>query len=155
MSKKTKIRIGFIVFTGMLMAVIFLLSAQSSGTSNDLSKGLLETIFEKLGFAVTAEQMETCNLIIRKIAHFTLYFLLGVGAMGALRTTAMKPYQCFFAALFVCAVFAASDELHQFVLGTRNGNAWDVVLDSFGAVCGVTMLGLIEKKRKNCSAADR
>lgn len=136
------------------MTVIFLFSAQSSSVSNDLSKGVLETILEKLNLAVTAKQLETCNLILRKIAHFSLYFLLGVSVMGAFRMTVLKPFSCFCGAVLVCILFAASDELHQALLGTRNGNGWDVLLDSCGAACGAAMFGLRLKHRKSHNAAD-
>lgn len=50
--------------------------------------------------------------------------------------------------LVFCVLFAATDEYHQFLLGTRNGNALDVLLDSMGAMVGVSAIGAWKRIRK-------
>ena len=143
MRKRLCIRGLLILLTGGLMAAIFLFSSQTAGASNELSRGLAEMLLSRAGIQLTAEQAELVNLALRKIAHFSLYCLLGAGAMGICMTFPMKDWQRLAAAVFFCALFAAGDECHQFLSGTRNGNLFDVLLDSCGAICGcAVMMGI-------------
>lgn len=136
MRKTVWLRAVLILLTGALMGTIFLFSSQTSGASNELSRGLAEILLSRVGIYLTAEQIEVCNLVLRKIAHFSLYFLLGAGVMGVCLTVPWKMRWRFLLAILVCALFATSDELHQYLSGARNGNVLDVLLDSCGAICG-------------------
>ena len=64
-----------------LAAVFF--SSQPSQDSNGLSKGILYQIMECLQIEITYESVKMGNFLIRKMAHFTLYFILGLGLTGA------------------------------------------------------------------------
>ena len=88
------------------------------------------------------------TLCFRTIFAVLVYFLLGAGAMGFLLTTPLKKKYCFMLSLVFCVFFAATDEYHQFLLGTRNGNALDVLLDSMGAMVGVSAIGAWKRIRK-------
>ena len=64
----------------------------------------------------------------------------------------MKKRWQFLLAVAVCAVFAASDEMHQWIAdAARHGSAWDVVLDTVGSGCGsAVVMGvywLLEKSK--------
>ena len=149
MRKTVWLRAALILLTGALMGTIFLFSSQTSGASNELSRGLAEILLGRIGIHLTAEQIEVCNLVLRKIAHFSLYFLLGADVMGVCLTVPWKMRWRFLLAVLICALFAASDELHQYLSGARNGNVLDVLLDSCGALCGVTAAAWIGKKLKS------
>ena len=51
--------------------------------------------------------------------------------------------------ILFCVLFAATDEYHQFLLGTRNGNVMDVLLDSMGAMVGVGVIAILGKRKKS------
>ena len=70
-----------LVAVAALAAVVF--SSQGSEASNGLSKGILYQLMEFFGIEITAESVKTGNFLIRKAAHFTVYFVLGVGLTGA------------------------------------------------------------------------
>ena len=78
---------------------------------------------------------------MRKLAHFSIYAMLGVGVMGTALTFQGKEWMKFLLALLICAGYAATDEFHQLFVGARCGSPLDVLLDSCGAACGfgVTM----------------
>ena len=93
-----------------LMGLIFFLSAQP-----DLSSGL-----------------GTADLILRKIAHATIYGLLwflwwralrGLGADGS----------ALIAAMLITVAYAISDEWHQSFVEGRHGSPVDVLIDTAGA----------------------
>lgn len=138
----------FAVLVIGIMATVFFFSSQSGGESNHLSQGVLEHILGFFQIHVDPMKLDQYNLVLRKIAHFSLYFLLGAGAMGFLLTTPLKKKYCFILSLVFCVLFAATDEYHQFLLGTRNGNALDVLLDSMGAMVGVSAIGVFRIRKR-------
>lgn len=139
----------FAVLVIGIMATVFFFSSQSGGESNHLSQGVLEHILGFFQIHVDPMKLDQYNLVLRKIAHFSLYFLLGAGAMGFLLTTPLKKKYCFMLSLVFCVFFAATDEYHQFLLGTRNGNVMDVLLDSMGAMVGVGVIAILGKRKKS------
>lgn len=145
MKRKMCFRVAFAILVIGIMIAVFLFSSQSGGDSNHLSKGILEQIFEFFNVNADPLKLDQYNLVLRKIAHFSLYFLLGTGAMGFLLTTSLKMRYSFALSLLFCVLFAATDELHQFLSGTRNGNPLDVLLDSAGALLSILLLSFSVK----------
>lgn len=147
MKRKMCFRIIFAIMVVGIMVAVFLFSSQSGEESNHLSKGVLEHILTIFHLNTDPAKLDSYNLVLRKIAHFSLYFFLGVGIMGFLLTTPIKINRCLLLSLILCVLFAATDEFHQFLLGSRNGNALDVLLDSMGALVGISTLGIWRKIR--------
>lgn len=143
-------RIVCILLTVGLMALVVWFSSQSGGSSNGLSRKIVEMVAGWFGVSLGPDQMEFWNLMIRKAAHFTLYFWMGVGAAGVLLTMRLKKRWQFLLAVAVCAVFAASDEMHQWIAdAARHGSAWDVVLDTVGSGCGAgSLFGIVFYQKK-------
>lgn len=140
MKRKNAVRlISLLLILGVMMAIV-LFSSQSGITSNQFSKGILQMILEALHLNFEGTQAEMANLVLRKIAHFSLYCLLGVGCSAFLLTTKLSLKQRMVLSIAFCLLFAASDELHQFLLGTRNGNGKDVLLDTLGASVGSVLV---------------
>ena len=86
------------------MALIFALSA-----TPDLSTGL-----------------GTWDLVLRKIAHVTIYALLW------LTLTRAMDWRRPIAATIVALLYAAGDELHQSFVDGRHGTPVDVAIDAIG-----------------------
>ena len=149
MKKKLCIRTVFAILVIGIMAAVFLFSSQSGGDSNHLSKGILEHILSFFQINADPMKLDQYNLVLRKIAHFSLYFLLGAGTMGFLLTTPLKTKYCSMISILFCVLFAATDEYHQFLLGTRNGNVMDVLLDSMGPMVGVGVIAILGKRKKS------
>lgn len=78
-----------LVAVAALAAVVF--SSQGSEVSNGLSKGILYQLMEFFGIEITAESVKTGNFLIRKAAHFTVYFVLGLGLTGAFHFQRKSP----------------------------------------------------------------
>ena len=78
---------------------------------------------------------------MRKVAHFSEYFILGVLVIIFLNyVIGNKKYIIvFLICLVICALYATSDEFHQvFILG-RSGQAVDVCIDTLGALTGIIL----------------
>lgn len=118
------------------MALIFYLSHQPAVQSSDLSTGLTETIMNIINKILpnTAVGFEAFHHFIRKNAHFFAYLVLGLLIANAMRGYKGKRIAL---AVFVCVLYAVSDELHQLFVPGRAGQVMDVLIDSAGSVVGV------------------
>lgn len=136
-----------LVAVAAVAAVVF--SSQGSEASNGLSKGILYQLMEFFGIEITAESVKTGNFLIRKAAHFTVYFVLGLGLTGAFHF--QKKVPAWIPSLLLGAGFAATDEFHQSFIG-RTAMVEDVVLDSCGVAAGCAAAYFFrrcwEKRRK-------
>jgi VanZ family protein len=79
-------------------------------------------------------------VVVRKCAHVSEYAVLGVllwRALWSLPALRRKTLIVFGAVLLGCALFAASDELHQMFVKSRTPAVHDVLLDVAGALFGL------------------
>jgi len=84
------------------------------------------------------------DLLVKKGAHFTAYAVLAVLACRVSRGW-KRP---FLWAFLIAVLYAATDEFHQtFVLG-RNGNIWDVMIDTSGVLFGLCTYKLWQIRQK-------
>lgn len=119
------------------MGVIFYLSHQPATQSAQLSSVIAQMIVDFIESAVPGLNMDMggFNFYVRKCAHFTAYFILGVLTLMALMKSDAK--KAFFSAVVICVLYATSDEIHQlFVLG-RSCQLRDAFIDSAGALMGI------------------
>lgn len=135
---------GFFPWTLLFvtMLLIFLLSSQSTMETQQLSRSVSEKILEiqQLLFGNSANLIndaEEINWILRKLAHFLLFMLLGI--LSALVFAGRNPIsrKWILPAILICILYAVGDEFHQmFVLG-RTASVQDVLLDSAGSITGI------------------
>ena len=81
------------------------------------------------------------NHLVRKLAHFTEFALLGALALNAARHLQLRHPLALSWAFSV--LYAASDEIHQLFVPGRAGMITDVCIDSCGALLGVLLLALL------------
>ncbi|MCM1579203.1 MAG: VanZ family protein [Ruminococcus sp.] len=132
-----------------VMAAIFLFSSRdvgvSLGQSGRVTRALCRVIFFRFG-KLTGEQQEfivtELDFFVRKAAHFCVYTLLGAMTycvMLCIDRISRKGG----AALAVCAVYAALDEMHQYIVPGRTMRLSDVGIDSAGALLGILTVWVI------------
>ena len=114
-------------------------SSQGSVASNGLSKGILYQLMDFFGIEITDESMKLGNFLLRKAAHLTVYFCLGLGLCGAFHWQKRVP--AWLPALVLGAIFATTDEFHQLFTG-RTAMVKDVLLDSCGVALGCLVASL-------------
>lgn len=124
----------------LLMVVIFLLSSQEATDSAELSSGFCafaaRVIFRDFSaYSPTVQAIIVGGLsnFIRKLAHFTIYALLGALCYLWLH---QKSHNIAIS-MAICAGYAAFDELHQTFVPGRSGELRDILLDSCGSACGI------------------
>ena len=128
-----------------VVAWMLVISTFSSGWFGGEQTGyvllpVLRWLFPSLGY----RQLIVAHHMVRKLAHFAEYLVLGVLLHRALdgrtfgRGTALR-------ALALAALCAAGDELHQGFVAGRTPSLWDCLIDVSGAAAG---LGLIAARAR-------
>lgn len=137
-------------------AIIFYLSHEPATSSRELSTGMTDTMVTFIERAVPASEIDTgvFHHLLRKSAHFFAYSILGIFVFLALRLSGARGYRLVFIALFLCIVFAISDEVHQLFVPGRSGEIRDVLIDGTGSFVGIGAALIVEKvlsrKRNRC-----
>ena len=128
--------------------LIFYFSAQPASESSSVSQGLLERIFGFLPVmkGISPELLGTAEHILRKSAHFVLYFMLGIYAILS-SDVILKKKRILYSLLF-CLIYAASDELHQLLSPGRSAEIRDVLIDFSGSAAGVFLIHLIKWRKR-------
>lgn len=139
-------RAVWILLTLMVMAVIFLFSAQDSQQSEGLSDRAAKVLHVEETLTPEQKQANTrisnqplfAGLTLRKMAHMFLFFCLGF-----CMTEAMKGWKWrIIGAAVLSYLYAVSDEYHQQMTG-RYGRWEDTLIDLAGIVIGIGTAVLI------------
>lgn len=130
------------------MIFIFLFSSQQSDTSSELSGSIVLFILKILSntIAFFKVDIDLLHAIIRKSAHFTIYFVLGFFTINAFIKNDIYLKKAIIWTLIFCVAYAVSDEIHQlFVIG-RVGQLKDVLIDSTGSSLAIFIYSVIYLK---------
>ncbi|WP_339226911.1 VanZ family protein [Oceanobacillus sp. FSL K6-2867] len=121
------------------MGLIFYLSHQPAAESSELSTGVTEIVLSIIEKMVPNEGLDVNRIhhLIRKNAHFFIYFFLGMLVLYALRKSKGTGYQTIGLAMLICVLYAISDEVHQLFVPGRGAQVMDVLIDSGGASVGI------------------
>ena len=131
------------------MIIIFLFSNQPAKESSKLSNSFLEktiTIFYRDINTEKKEQLiKKYGLITRKLAHFTIYLVLGVLMLSTLSEYNIKTK--ILVSITLCFLYALSDEIHQLFIIGRSKEFKDVLIDTAGSFIGINIYNIINKKK--------
>lgn len=127
------------------MMLIFHLSAQPAVHSDKLSRGVTKVVIEtvkRVTSSVTDLSMDRLDHIVRKNAHFFIYFMLAIWVFFALRNSRIYGFKSFLFAMGICVLYAISDEIHQIFVAGRGPGVKDVLIDSSGSLVGLGLYRL-------------
>ncbi|BEP30309.1 VanZ family protein [Helicovermis profundi] len=148
MNKKSKIYI-IISWTLVLlwMGVIFAFSSQLATDSGHLSNGITKFIIGIIKKILPGDSFDIrlFEHYVRKLAHFTVYFVLGIFTMNAFSTIKIKGKKQIVYVLVLCALYALTDEFHQIFVPGRGPAIKDVLIDTGGAGFGILVYIIIYK----------
>ena len=135
------------------MAVIFCFSTEnadeSSSTSGTVIRWLLAHFDGEFDSLTPAEQfmrIEDWSFAVRKLAHFTVFAVLGC-LLTAACAVDLGPGEAFAAAMILGILYAFSDELHQYFVPGRACQLRDVCIDASGVLLGAGVFTLIRRTR--------
>ena len=119
------------------MILIFIMSSFNSTESSNQSNFIVDIITNL--FNIT--NINLLSLIIRKLAHFTEYFILGILIYNLIHSYNKKIY----IAIIICVLYAISDEIHQLFVPGRSCQLLDILIDTMGSIVGIYLLYFIKK----------
>ncbi len=135
-----------LVMTLSWMYLIFSFSAKSAAQSGADSMFITDYI---IGFFVDNPPqylLDIIETIIRKLAHFGEYTVLGVLVCHCMRSFGAgfktMPYS-----IIICFLYAMSDEIHQYFVPGRACRVYDMLIDTAGATFGYYVYRIISKIR--------
>jgi VanZ family protein len=138
------------------MAVIF--TASGDGQSYQHSSRIIAPLVKFLFPQISPATLDGIVLVCRKCAHLTEYAILAFLLWWAVRKPSGRNSWSWrdarLAGLLV-ALYAASDELHQTFVPSRDGCVRDVAIDTSGAILGIGAIWLFRKFRRNPTAAPK
>ena len=134
-----RFRVVFFVLTAAMLAFAFIHSAMPAQVSAEESGGVLDFLYSllpRLGIS-----MELTDHIVRKLAHFTEFTVIGMLATTcAYSFDRLRPYRYTVCVLFTGLAAAVTDETIQLFSEGRSGQITDVLLDFSGVVTGMLFL---------------
>lgn len=141
------------------MIVIFCFSAQtgvkSTKTSNVVTSMVVNVTTNVSKQEITREEakkrVEDSTFLIRKLAHFTEYLILGILIIRLLRTYGKLNVRMIITAIIICFLYAASDEIHQIFVPGRTAKVLDTLIDTSGASIGIIFYCIFKNKWRNLS----
>lgn len=153
-------RLLTLMLTVMICMVIFKFSSEDSGESTSTSDLVINYIIninpftKHLDIVQKEEIKEQMKLPIRKLAHFSIYTLLGISVMCHISTYKINKYKKITISLLIGMMYAISDEIHQLFIPGRSGQVTDVLIDSIGFLFGISVILLMQKILMKCKKMD-
>lgn len=139
-------RIIFLIMLVCTFYVIFNFSAQdgekSSSVSNKVTTFIVEVTskVKNMDTGLKTYYIEKLEPIVRKLAHFSIYMVIGFSVMGFMCTFNIRNAYKFLASFSIGVVYAISDEIHQAFTPGRSPRILDVCIDSAGVLTGIFIL---------------
>lgn len=115
----------------ILMGIIFVFSACDASISSMQSQMILDLI---------KDYIPINTFILRKSAHFILYFIL-----GTIVYLASKSYKVSF---IVFSLYAIFDEVHQYFVPGRSCELRDVMIDISGGILALVIIKILNYWRE-------
>ncbi len=141
----------FIILIAITSATIFYFSSENGEISGNTSGKVIKKIlakfpeYQKLSDKRKAQIVEKLQPFVRKMAHFTIYTLLGFNLMGFFLTFKFGKILKYGLAIALGMLYAMSDEIHQMFSAGRTARVFDVGIDTCGVVFGTILIMIFSK----------
>lgn len=139
------------------MGVIFYLSNMDTGESNGKSREVITKVVDttvdishakgEVSPKSKEKMVDKLNKPLRKCAHASVYFILAILILNALLSCNNKHLLVILLTIFLCFIYACTDEYHQTFVSGRTGQFSDVLIDTMGSVVACFVYYGIKKRR--------
>ncbi len=98
---------------------------------------------------VSPDSLASIHFIIRKCAHLSEYAILALLLLRAsIRMTNLKRTEILYPSVWAaCTLVAVTDEFHQTFVASRSPSVADIMIDSAGAILGLTIGAVFARRR--------
>lgn len=149
-----KINILRVILIILLIGMFYIIFGFSSQDGEE-SSGISRKITEKITKNVKSIQEKPANekeeiiykieKVIRKIAHFSIYTVVGILLMSLMSTYNLGNKKRTIISLVLGIIYASLDEFHQLFTPGRSAQITDVIIDSMGVMLGILLVMLVIK----------
>lgn len=133
-------RIIYLILVIIWMIVVFSFSNQngtkSQGSSDIITNKIVEISDDYFALDIKSSE-DTISFVVRKLAHFSIYFLGGILIYNFINTFSINKKYIIIFSIVLGVVYACTDELHQLFIDGRSAQMMDVFIDSCGVVLAV------------------
>lgn len=149
--KKNIIRIILYILLFITFFIIFGFSSQdgekSGGVSQKVTTAVLNSVpqYKQLETNEKQKVFHRTESVIRKIAHFSIYAVVGALLMGITSTYNISNKNRIIISLVVGVIYAGLDEIHQSFSPGRTPKFTDVYIDTLGISLGIIVILLVIK----------
>lgn len=145
-----KNKIIFWILVIIWMIIIFIFSNMDTNESNNKSKGAISKVIDDTvqttnGMGITDKHpsneklemiVEKLNIPFRKCMHASVFLILAILFINALKTSGLSINKCIILTILLCFIYACTDEFHQTFVEGRTGLFSDVLIDTAGSIVG-------------------
>lgn len=153
--KKIQIKVVKIILIIIWMITVFRFSNQggteSSGTSSRVTNVVVKVVEKVRNREFTEQEKNQAELVVRKLAHYTIYTIGGFLIMNYAYFTEKTRKQQIIGSLLFGAFYAGTDEFHQYFVPGRSARLFDVGIDSLGVMTGILIYCCFIRYLKNNS----
>lgn len=133
-------RIIYLILVIIWMIVVFSFSNQngtkSQGSSDIITNKIVEISDDYFALDIKSSE-DTISFVVRKLAHFSIYFLGGILIYNFINTFSINKKYIIIFSIVLGVAYACTDELHQLFIDGRSAQMMDVFIDSCGVVLAV------------------
>ncbi len=136
-------RVTRAILPALFWMVVVFLASTDLGSGAHTSR-IIEPLVRWFYPSISAQGLEWVHTLVRKAGHVTEYAVLALLILRALRMAQEVPvtrwsWPLALMALFASAAYGATDEFHQLFVPSRGPSGYDVLIDSCGALVGLTL----------------
>ncbi len=149
------VRIASVILLISWMAMIFCLSHQTADESSKTSGVIIETVIKLMEpefDSLTEEEQEALitpfQFIVRKLAHFSIFAILGLLSFISIGTYRISMLAKFFFSSLISLLYAMSDEYHQLYIDGRSSELRDILIDFCGSLIAILFMLIIVRLNK-------
>lgn len=110
---------------------------KSANKSNKITENIIKI--------TNNDDVENTRFIVRKTAHFILYFILGVLVYLTLNSYNINRNLILYSVLFVL-IYAISDEAHQIFTVGRSFQISDIIIDTIAGTISTLLINKFKRK---------
>ncbi len=122
------------------MIIIFIMSS-FNGNDSSMQSNFIVNIISNI---FNIKNIELLSLIVRKLAHFSEYFILGILICRYINDINKLPSLT----LLIGSIYALSDEIHQIYVPGRSFAIRDILIDTLGIILSIIIYKIIKKHIK-------
>lgn len=139
----------------LILLIVFIFSGENGQKSNNTSDAFTGNIIDKVSNITNKEISDNkkkdiiinTRFIVRKAAHFSIYFILGIIIYLILSTYNIN--KILIISIMICFTLGCLDEFHQVFIPGRTARFYDCIIDTLGSSTGIIILDIYIKIRRN------